>query len=124
LPTIERFGPWAWRSLDFAAVTLLQVFVLVLTYRMLSEGRIRYRHIWGGAIVAALLLSFGKLAFTVYLSYSLLDTFYGAAGSIVVFMLWIYYSAQIVFFGAGIIKVRMLSNSKNSQPVQDINPAH
>jgi len=107
LPAIHQFGPVAWRSLEFGAVFLLQTLILGFTYRFLSEGRIRYRHIWGGAIVAALLLTLGKSAFSLYLSYSHFNTIYGAAGSIVVFLVWIYYSAQIVFFGAEVIKVRI-----------------
>lgn len=107
LPTAIRLSPATWHTIDYGAVTLFQVIILAFTYRILSEGRIAYRHIWSGAIVAALLLTAGKWAFSFYLNFSRLDSLYGAAGSIIVFLVWVYYSAQIIFFGAEIIKVKM-----------------
>lgn len=100
-------GPKTWKWIDFSAVTVFQAFILGFTYRLLSEGRIRYRHVCGGAITAAILLTAGKWAFSYYLQYSRFDTVYGAAGSIIIFLVWVYYSAQIVFYGAEVVKVRM-----------------
>jgi membrane protein len=115
LPAIRGVGRAAWRWIDFGVVLVLQALILTLTYRFLSEGRIKYRHIFGGAWAAAVLLTLGKSAFTIYLHLSRLDTVYGAAGSMVVFLVWVYYSAQIVFFGAEVIKATMMGSTSQAQ---------
>jgi membrane protein len=107
LPWFHGLGPQTWRWVDLGAICLLQALILAFTYRVLSEGRIAYRYVIGGALAAAIMLTLGKWAFSLYLGYSRLDTLYGAAGSMIVFLVWVYYSAQIVFFGAEIIKVQM-----------------
>lgn len=118
LPFTDWIKPWAWRGLDFAIVTALQVLILGFTFRLLSEGRVAYRHAWGGAAVAAVLLTIGKSAFSLYLRFSHPGSIYGAAGSVVVFLVWIYYSAQIVFYGAEVVKVLMMKEKAGSLPVK------
>ena len=83
-------------------MTLLFAF----TYRFLSDGHVRYRQVWSGAFTSALLFTFGKLLIGWYLGYSKLGNAYGAAGSLVVFLAWVYYSAQIFFFGAEMVRVQ------------------
>jgi membrane protein len=73
----------------------------------MSDGHVYYRHVWSGAVVAAMLFAVGKMAIGFYLGHSLLSSVYGAAGSLVVFLVWVYYSAQIFFFGAEIIRVQL-----------------
>jgi len=98
---------WMWHSVDFLASTLLILLLFAFTFRFMSEGQVPYRHIWGGAFVSALLFCVGKVLIGWYLGYSQLGSTYGAAGSLVVFLAWVYYSAQIFFFGAEIIRVRL-----------------
>jgi uncharacterized BrkB/YihY/UPF0761 family membrane protein len=69
-----------------------------------ADGRLRYAQLWGGAFVAAALFTAGKMVIGLYLAYANLASAYGAAGSVVVFLAWVYYSAQIVFFGAEVIR--------------------
>ncbi|MFO0926712.1 MAG: YihY/virulence factor BrkB family protein [Gemmataceae bacterium] len=90
--------------IDFAASTFLLTMLFAFTFRFLSDGRIAYRKLWGGAFVSAALFTAGKMGIGFYLSYANLASAYGAAGSLVVFLAWVYYSAQIVFFGAEVIR--------------------
>jgi membrane protein len=96
--------PWSGSAANLVASTFLLTLLFVFTFRFLSDGQIRYSQVWGGALVSALLFTVGKMAIGYYLAYANLSSAYGAAGSVVVFLAWIYYSSQIVFFGAEVIR--------------------
>lgn len=111
MPVLYQWGaeqvpdfPWTALALDFAVSTTLLTLLFAFTFRFLSDGRIAYRHLWGGALVSAVLFTAGKIGIGLYLAYANLASAYGAAGSLVVFLAWVYYSAQIVFFGAEVIR--------------------
>jgi membrane protein len=94
--------PWSGRSPTVVSTLLLMVLFL-FTYRFLSDGRITYSHLLGGAFVAGLLFTAGKMAIGFYLAYTNLASAYGAAGSMVVFLAWVT-TPQIAFFGAEVIR--------------------
>ena len=98
---------WAWRLGDFVASALLLLLLFAFTYRFMSDGAIQYRHVWTGALVSAVLFTLGKMAIGFYLAHSQVMSAFGAAGSLVALLVWVYYSAQIFFFGAEIIRVRL-----------------
>jgi membrane protein len=104
----------SWPASEFGIALALQTLALIFAFRFLSDGRVPYRHLILGSFVAALLLSAGKLLFGLYLRFSNVATVYGAASSIVVFLVWIYFSAQIVIYGAEIVKVSMRKDSQAS----------
>lgn len=81
---------------SFASVTVM----FALLYRVVPEVDIEWRDVWIGAAVTSVLFSLGKLAIGLYLGKAGIGSTYGAAGSLVVFILWVYYSAQIFFVGA------------------------
>ena len=81
---------------SFGVVTLL----FAMIYRVLPDVELTWRDVWLGAIVTALLFSVGKFLIGLYLGTSGLTSTYGAAGSVVVLLLWVYYSSQIVLLGA------------------------
>jgi membrane protein len=60
-----------------------------------------------GALVSAVLFTVGKMGIGYYLAVSNLASAYGAAGSMVVFLAWVYYSAEILFFGAEVVRLRL-----------------
>jgi membrane protein len=76
-----------------------------IIYKVMPDAKIRWRDVWWGAGVAALLFAVGKRALGLYLTHSGLASTYGAAGSLVVLLLWVYYSAQILLFGAELTQV-------------------
>lgn len=86
---------------SFAVVTLL--FAMIL--RFLPDVKIQWRDVWFGAAVTSLLFTIGKFLIGLYLGNSSVSTVYGAAGSLVVILLWAYYSSQILFFGAELTQV-------------------
>jgi len=87
--------------LSFVTITLM----FAVIYKLLPDVRITWRNVWVGAAVTALLFTIGKSLIGLYLGRSTVASVYGAAGSLVVILLWIYYSAQVVFFGAEFTKV-------------------
>jgi membrane protein len=86
---------------SFAVITLL--FALIFKY--LPDARIAWSNVWIGAAMTALLFTIGKVILGIYLGNSAVSSAYGAAGSLVVVLVWVYYSAQILFFGAEFTKV-------------------
>lgn len=88
--------------LFFLVVTGL---VFALIYRYLPDIEIAWSDVWIGALATALLFSIGRVLISFYLSYSTVQSIYGAAGSLMVTLLWIYYSAQVFFLGAEFTQV-------------------
>ena len=79
--------------------------LLAMIYRLLPDTRVLWRDVWLGAIVAALLFAVGKYAFGLYLGTTSLLSIYGAAGSFVIILVWVYYSSQVVLLGAELTRV-------------------
>jgi len=92
--------------ISFGVVTSL----FALVFRLLPDTRVQMRHVWIGAAVTALLFTVGKTVLGLYLGRASLTSAYGAAGSLLVLLLWCYYAAQIVFLGAEFTRVTALSN--------------
>jgi len=87
--------------LSFVVIT----FMFAVIYKLLPDVTIAWRNVWTGAAVTAVLFTIGKTLIGLYLGRSSVASVYGAAGSLIVILLWVYYSAQIVFFGAEFTKV-------------------
>ena len=79
--------------------------LFALIFKFLPDAEIAWRDVWLGAFVTALLFSLGKFVIGLYLGNSAVASSFGAAGSLVVLLIWIYYSAQILFFGAEFTQV-------------------
>ncbi|MDQ1405949.1 MAG: rane protein [Acidobacteriaceae bacterium] len=89
---------------SFVVITLL----FALIFKLIPDTIIPWRDVWMGAAVTSLLFTVGKVLIGFYLGHSALTSAYGAAASLVVFLIWIYYSAQILLFGAEITHVYAL----------------
>jgi len=104
---ISAFAHYAglWQSLQlvmsFGVITVL----FAAMFRFLPDLRIEWRDVWFGASFTSLLFVLGKFALGLYLGRSAVGSSYGAAGSLVVVLLWVYYAAQIVLFGAEFTQV-------------------
>ncbi len=106
LAALERFwggdqvvnvvAGWLNAALSFALVVVL----FGTIYKLLPSVRIAWRDVFIGAVVTALLFTIGKFAIGAYLGNSGLASTYGAAGSVVLLLVWVYYSAQVFLFGA------------------------
>jgi membrane protein len=83
------------------AITFLVITTLfAIIFRVLPDARIRWKDVIVGAITTAILFMLGKFGIGYYLGASRISSTYGAAGSIVIILLWVYYSAAILYFGA------------------------
>ncbi len=89
------------RVATFSIVTLL----FGMLFKILPDVFVRWRDVWVGAGMTAVLFTVGKFLIGLYLGRSVLGSTYGAAGSIIVFMVWIYYSTQIFLLGAEFTQV-------------------
>lgn len=86
---------------SLAVITLL----FAMMFKFLPDAIIAWRDVWIGAFLTALLFSVGKFALGFYLGTSGVASSYGAAGSLIVLLVWVYYTSQIVFFGAEFTQV-------------------
>jgi len=89
-----------WQVINFVVPLAVFTIFFALIYWLLPDVRIAWRDVWFGAIVTAVLFSLGKLGIGFYIGRSSVGSAYGAAGSLIVLLVWVYYSSLIVFFGA------------------------
>lgn len=101
LPGLDIVWQIANAILSFGIITLL----FGLIYKILPDAKIGWSDVWIGAAITALLFTIGKWLIGLYIGNSSAASAYGAAGSFVVLLLWIYYSAQILLFGAEFTQV-------------------
>ena len=88
------------RLLELAVSLLVLTFVFALLYMYVPDAEIGWQDVWLGGGITAVLFSLGKTAIGFYLGQASVGSAYGAAGSLVVLLVWVYYSALIMFFGA------------------------
>ena len=86
--------------LNIALILLVISLMFMLIFRILPHSNIAWKHAFVGAFVTSLLFMLGKFAIGFYLGHSLIGATYGTTASIVILMLWIYYSSIILYFGA------------------------
>ncbi len=91
--------------LTFAVSFVLTTLLFAMIYKVLPDVEIGWRDVWIGAGVTAFLFTVGKSLIGLYLAKSSVASTYGAAGSLVVLLLWVYYSSQILFLGAEFTQV-------------------
>ena len=106
--------------LSLSMITLL----FATIFKFLPDAKIAWHDVWIGAFLTALLFTIGKFALGIYLGKSGVASSYGAAGSLIVLLLWVYYSSQILFFGAEFTQVyanrfgSRVAPADNAVPVQ------
>ena len=89
-----------WRAVTFVVSWAFLALAIALVYRIFPDAKIAWRDVWIGAGVSALLFLLGNHLIGWYLAATSVTSVYGAAGSIVIVLLWVYYSSQVVLFGA------------------------
>ncbi len=93
-----------WQLANVGASLLLSAALFALIFKILPDVKVRWRDVWVGALLSSILFNIGKLALGVYLGRSSFTSAYGAAGSLVVVLVWVYYASQILFLGAEFTK--------------------
>lgn len=98
-------GPGAWNAVNmlvsFGFITLL----FAIIFKLLPDATVAWHDVWIGAVVTALLFTAGKYLLGLYLGQGSTTSAFGAAGSLVLILIWVYYSSQIMLFGAEFTQV-------------------
>jgi membrane protein len=97
---------------DFAVVVLL----FAMIFRFLPDVKIQWRDVWVGAVITAILFGLGKWLLSLYLGSGAAGSAYGAAGSLITLLLWVYYSSQILLFGAEFTQVYAVRAGRALEP--------
>jgi membrane protein len=125
----------AWSTVRFPELPLLDVLhgavslvvvsaVFALIYRVLPDVELGWRDVVLGSVVTAVLFTVGKRLIGLYLGQASPASAYGAAGSVVIVMVWVFYSAQVVLLGAAITRVASEARGARPQPTPIAEPNH
>jgi membrane protein len=121
----ERISAWipggqiAGYVLDLALSLSVITLLFAMIFKILPATKVRWNDVWIGAAVTALLFTIGKLAIGIYIGKARIGSGYGVAGSIVILITWVYYSAQIMFFGAEFTNVWAKHHGSRALPEKD-----
>ena len=102
--------------LSFGVITLL----FAMIYKVLPDTKIGWRDVWIGAAVTSLLFTLGKMLIGLYLGRSSLASAYGAAASLVIVLVWVYYSAQILLLGAEFTHIYATKYGSRVRPISGL----
>jgi len=86
----------------------ISTLIFATIFKVLPDARIKWRDVFAGAVVTAVLFLIGKFAISLYISQTQVGSTYGAAGSLVVLLVWVYYSSIILYLGAEFTKAYAL----------------
>jgi membrane protein len=112
LPGMDIF----WRVVEFLVSFAISTVLFAMIFKVLPEVQNDWQDVWLGAAVTALLFTIGRLAIGLYLGTRAFTDTYGAAASLIIILLWVYYSAQILFFGAEFTQVYANRSGKRIPP--------
>lgn len=101
-------GPALWMAANTLVSLVFIALLFALIFKWLPDVKIDWRDVWTGAALTAILFTIGKYLIGLYLGRSSTTSAYGAAGSLVVILVWVYYSTQIMLFGAEFTRVYAL----------------
>lgn len=93
-------GEMPWQLFNTVGSFVITTLLFGLIYKYLPQAKIAWSDVWVGALMTAVLFSIGKFALGLYLGHNTFSSAFGAAGSLVFVVAWVFYSAQILFFGA------------------------
>jgi membrane protein len=108
-----------WQTIDFIISVGLVTLLFAMMFKILPDIKIAWRDVWIGAFITALLFAVGKFAIGLYLGRNSVGSAYGAAGSFIVVLLWVYYSVQILLFGAACTRVYANKFRSKVKPIEN-----
>jgi membrane protein len=97
--------PLLWSAVSMLVSLIVTTGLFALLFRFLPDVRLLWRDVMTGALTTAVLFTFGQFLIGLYLGQSSMASTYGAAGSVMILLLWVYYSCQILLFGAEFTRV-------------------
>jgi membrane protein len=114
----NRFAGWevVLQAVNFVVTFAIVTGLFAMIYKLLPRCRIEWRDVWVGAMVTSLLFAIGKLLIGLYLGKSGVASGFGAAGSLVIVLVWVYYSSQIFLLGAEFTKTYAHRHGSRIEP--------
>jgi membrane protein len=109
-----------WRAGDFALSVALSAVLLALIYKVLPDIDLEWRHVWAGAVITAVFFVVGRFVIGLWLGRAGIGSGYGAAGSVVLIMFWVYYSAQVMLLGAEFTQVYVNERGSKEMPAPKV----
>jgi membrane protein len=111
-----------WQLLDVGVSFSIITFLFALIFKVVPDVSVEWRDVWLGALITAILFVGGKTAIAYYLGRSGVGSAYGAAGSLLLVLAWVYYSSQILFFGAEFTKLHAEERRAQVLPIPGVKP--
>jgi membrane protein len=108
-------SPALLKAADLVVGLIMISLMFALLFKILPDVVLRWRDVWLGAIVTALLFTIGRYLIALYLGHSTVASIYGTAGSLVALLIWVYYSCAILFFGVEFTKAYRLAHRQEVQ---------
>ena len=104
-----NWPPFIWESLNFFFSFALITFLFAMMFKLLPDVPVRWKNVWIGAALTALLFDGGKTLLGFYLAHTRIASSYGTASSIIALLLWCYYAGQIFLIGAEFTRVHSVT---------------
>jgi membrane protein len=98
-------GEVVWQIVNFVVSFAMTTGLFAVLFKMVPDVQVKWKYIWVGAAVTALLFTIGKFGLGLYIGRASTTSAYGAAGSLVALVLWVFYSSQVLFLGAEFTQV-------------------
>ena len=114
--------PVLWQAANVAVSFFVTTALFALLFRFLPDVKLEWRNVVTGSIVTAVLFTAGKHVIGLYLGQSTTASSYGAAGSVILLLLWVYYSSQILLFGAEFTRIYSSATGERPQPEEFAEP--
>ena len=112
-----------WSGFDLLISFTLATILIAMMFKYLPDAEIEWRDTWQGAVITAALFIVGKQLIGLYLGQTTVASSFGAAGSVVIFMLWVYYAGLILLFGAEITQAVAARRGAIVLPTENAKPA-
>jgi membrane protein len=109
---------YLWQALNFLISFGIITLLFAMIFKILPDAKIAWKDVWMGAAITALLFEIGKFLLGFYLGHTSFASAYGAAGSLVIILTWVFYSAQILFLGAEFTQVYVRSYGQEIVPAE------
>lgn len=111
-----------WHGVNIVVSFVVIAGLFAVIFKALPDVKIHWRHVWVGAVVSALLFTLGKYLIGLYLGHSTVASVYGASGSVIIILLWAYYSSQVLFLGAELSRAQAEISRARIEPEENAVP--
>ena len=108
--------PAALQSIEFVSTLAVITVLFAAFFKILPDVQLAWRDVWPSALLTAVFFSVGRVLIATYLAHSTVASVYGAAGSLVALLVWVYYSCSIMFFGVEMVRADRAQQHRPVKP--------